>query len=300
MSLTLADCDTMIAATEQAGTRLVIGHSQAYSPPVLTIRDVVRSGELGRLGMINTWNYKDLVYTPRRPEELDPANGGGAIYNQAPHQVDTVRWIGGGLVRSVRAMTGIWDPARPIEGAYNAFLEFEDGASATVAFNGYGRFDTDEFHFWIGEGGQPKPPERYGNARRELEGLKRDEEAAVKAALAYGGTRQRAIEFGGAASEGYHPHFGVLLVSCERGDLRPSPRGVFVYDDRGRREIPVPVSAAGKFEVVDELYQAVAHDRAVRHDGRWGKATLEVCLAILESGRERCEVRLAHQVPTPD
>jgi phthalate 4,5-cis-dihydrodiol dehydrogenase len=33
------------------------------------------------------------------------------------------------------------------------------------------------------------------------------------------------------------------------------------------------------------------------HDGRWGLANLEVCLALVESSRTRSEVPLAHQVP---
>jgi phthalate 4,5-cis-dihydrodiol dehydrogenase len=34
----------------------------------------------------------------------------------------------------------------------------------------------------------------------------------------------------------------------------------------------------------------------VFHDGRWGEATLEVCLAILQSAAERREIQMAHQV----
>ena len=46
--------------------------------------------------MINAINYTDYLYRPRRPEELDTAQGGGAVFNQAAHQVDIVRLIGGG------------------------------------------------------------------------------------------------------------------------------------------------------------------------------------------------------------
>jgi len=38
----------------------------------------------------------------------------------------------------------------------------------------------------------------------------------------------------------------------------------------------------------------------VFHDGRWGAATLEVCLAMLESAEKRKEVFLSHQVPSPE
>jgi phthalate 4,5-cis-dihydrodiol dehydrogenase len=36
------------------------------------------------------------------------------------------------------------------------------------------------------------------------------------------------------------------------------------------------------------------------HDGRWGQATIEVCLAILQSSAERREITMARQVPTRD
>ena len=61
--------------------------------------------------MINAINYTDYLYRPRRPEELDTAQGGGAVFNQAAHQVDIVRLLGGGRVTSVRAATGAWDRA---------------------------------------------------------------------------------------------------------------------------------------------------------------------------------------------
>ena len=35
------------------------------------------------------------------------------------------------------------------------------------------------------------------------------------------------------------------------------------------------------------------------HDGRWGMATLEVCLAMLDSARENRDIALHHQVPAP-
>jgi phthalate 4,5-cis-dihydrodiol dehydrogenase len=53
-------------------------------------------------------------------------------------------------VRSVRSMTGIWDPARPTEGGHASFLEFVDGAAATIVYSAYDHFDSDEYNDWIG------------------------------------------------------------------------------------------------------------------------------------------------------
>src|SRR6185312_12499606 len=113
-------------------------------------------------------NYTDFLYRPRRPEELDTSQGGGALFNQAPHQVDIVRLLGGGRVKSTRAQAGRWDITRPTEGAYSALMTFESGAFASLTYSGYGHFDSDEFQGWIGEMGQAKSvnPRREPNSRR--------------------------------------------------------------------------------------------------------------------------------------
>ena len=50
---------------------------------------------------------------------------------------------------------------------------------------------------------------------------------------------------------------------------------------------------------LEDFHKAVTEDRPVPHDGKWGKATLEVCLAIVQSSRDGREVTLSHQVPSP-
>ena len=48
------------------------------------------------------------------------------VFSQAAHQVDIVRLLGRRPRRSVRALTGAWDAARPTEGAYAALLAFDE------------------------------------------------------------------------------------------------------------------------------------------------------------------------------
>jgi phthalate 4,5-cis-dihydrodiol dehydrogenase len=301
MALSLADCDAMIAAAECHGVRLLVGRgSHGFDPPILKIREIVCSGELGRLGMIHTWHYGDFLYRPRTPAELDTSQGGGVLFNQGPHQIDIVRVIGGGMLRSVRAMTGNWDPARSTEGAFACYLEFEDGAGATIVYSGYDHFDTDEYHGWIGTYGSAKRPDHHGDIRRALRAMTAagEDEASIKASFGYGGSRRREERPALATGSQYQVHWGVTIASCERGDLRPSLRGVDLFDDEGRREIVVPIPHG--IGVIDEFYDAIVREGPLRRDGLWEKATLEVCLAILESARERREVFLHHQLPTRD
>jgi phthalate 4,5-cis-dihydrodiol dehydrogenase len=130
MAMNLAECDAMNEAADKYGVKLLCGHTHSFDPPIRKMREIVKSGELGRLCMINTWNYNEFMYRPRMKHEL--AMTRGVVLNQGPHHVDIVRLIGGGMVRSVRAMTGVWDPAREWEGSYTCFLEFDRRHSRDV------------------------------------------------------------------------------------------------------------------------------------------------------------------------
>jgi phthalate 4,5-cis-dihydrodiol dehydrogenase len=286
MALTLEECAAMIAAAQ--GVHLVVGHSHSFDAPILRTRALIAGGDFGAVRMINTLNYTDFVYRPRRPEELDTAQGGGAIFSQGAHQVDIVRLLGGGEVKSVRAATGAWDAARPTEGAYSALLTFRSGAFASLTYGGYGHFDSDEFLGWTGEMGQAKTP--YARAAQRF--ASPEAEAAAKSARNYGGANYQPAADAPLA----HQNFGLLIASCERAELRPLPNGVMIYQNGTARLDPLPPPAVPRGEVIDELYGAVVRGIAPLHDGAWAMATLEVCLAILRSAREGREIALEHQV----
>jgi phthalate 4,5-cis-dihydrodiol dehydrogenase len=294
MAITLAECQAMIAATAAAGVHLIVGHSHSFDAPIRRLREIIDSGAVGAVRMINALNYTDFLYRPRRPEELIPAEGGGVIFSQGAHQIDIVRLIGGGKLKTATASTGAWDPTRPTEGAYSALLQFEGGVFATATYSGYGHFDSDELTGWIGELGQAKDASRYGAARKAL-ALARGAaaEATLKNARNYGGPNYVSAA---PASGLQHQHFGFLMVSCERADLRPLPSGVMIYGEDSARLDPLPPPGVPRSEVIDELYDALAHGRPPLHNGPWAMATLEVCLAIIDSARSGGPVSLHHQV----
>lgn len=293
MALTLSDCRAMIAAARKGRIRLLVGHSHSFNGPIRRARELIASGSFGRVRMIHAVNFTDFLYRPRRPEELDTARGGGVVFSQGAHHVDIVRLLGGGRVRSVRAATGNWDPNRATEGAYGAFITFEDGTFASMTYSGYAHFDTDAFCDWIGETGQERDAQRYGTARASLRDISGPEqEAVLKNTRAYG------VEAASKklVSAQHHSHFGLIVASCERADLRPDANGVEIYEDYMRRFEPVPMPVVPRGEVIDELYDAVVRGHPTIHTGEWGLATIEVCLAILTSAVEGREIILSHQI----
>lgn len=282
MALTLQECRAMNEAARRNGVQLIVGHSHSFDLPILRTRELIQSGKFGAPRMISALDYTDFLYRPRRPEELATEAGGGVLYNQAAHQVDIVRLLAGGKARSVRAFTGIFDLARPTEGAYSCLLDFDSGVFASLTYSGYAHFDSDEFMGWIGEMGQKKDPKAYGLTRKALTG----DELKLKARKNYGGpdfkeTRPLA-----------HQHFGLFIVSCEHADLRPLPNGVMIYADKQKRLEPLPKPKLPRAELIDELYGAVVEGRAPLHSGESAMATLEICLAMLRSSRQRTEISL--------
>jgi phthalate 4,5-cis-dihydrodiol dehydrogenase len=294
MALSLEDCDAMIESCRAAGVQLVVGHCHSFDAPYLRTRDLVLGGAYGLVRMIHALNYTDFLYRPRRPEELDTTRGGGVVFSQAAHQIDIVRMLAGSAATRVRAVTGRWDPLRPTEGAYAALLWFANGAFASVSYNGYGRFDSDEWCGWTGEMGRPKNPAAYGDARRRLAAARNaDEEARLKAAGSFGGDGDPGPP---DVAPPQHPHFGPIVVSCERADLRPVPDGVWIYADERREHLPLPAPRVPRVEVIDELLAAVTAGVKPLHDGLWARGTVEVCLALLDSARTGRDVELIPRV----
>ena len=292
MAATLADGLALAEAAEGAGVPLIVGHSQSFEAPVRAMRELIEDGSIGRLRALNAWYFTDWIYRPRHPDELDPERGGGVTMRQAAHHVDIVRTLGGGLLRSVRAMTGVWDESRRADGSYSAYLEFEDGTPAMLFYSGYDHFPSTELTFGIGESGQLLRG-GYGSARRGLRDVRPEDEPARRLPGAAADSRQAEMLRGGTAQ----PFFGLLIASCEQGDVRVSPDGLLVYDDEARRELPLSHARPGRAALLDELVAAARDGVPPAHDGRWGIANLEVCLAMRESAALRREIPLRLQVP---
>jgi phthalate 4,5-cis-dihydrodiol dehydrogenase len=299
MALSLEQAERMLEAADKNNVKLLAGHTQSFSLPVRTMRKVIVSRQLGPLRAIHVQAYSDWMLRPRTADELDLSQGGGVPYRQVPHQADTIRLLGGGQLRSVRAMTGQWFDARPIPGYYCAYLEFEDGTPATMIHNGYGYLLGNSMVPW-GVDKQEYTLEQRVEVRKALRSGTRDE-TRDKQDMRLGGRRQDAVLRRTEPGPWLPSDLGILVVTCERGDMRHSAQGVLVYDDEGMHEIDLSEKGKkiGRRAELEELYGCVVLGKPLFHDGRWGMATLEVSLGIMQSARERREIMLTRQVPVP-
>ena len=77
--------------------------------------------------------------------------------------------------------------------------------------------------------------------------------------------------------------------------MRLSPTGIIVHGLTGTREVTVPrgMGRPGQGDALDALWQAVRGGQSSVHDARWGRDTIAVILAVLQSSKTRSEVLLS-------
>lgn len=278
MALTRQDCDRMIEAARRAGVHLIEGHSHSFDTPILKLSELLQSGRYGKLRMIHAMNYTDFLFRPRRPEELRTREGGGVIFNQAPHQISIARRLAAGRAERISCLPGRWDAARPTEGAYCAQLVFDNGVLASLTYSGYAHYDSDELMGGISELGMKQ--QEYGRARKALSAASGMEgEQALKNERRYGRGESAATLLPRERLD--HQHFGHWIVSCDEADLVPTPTGIDVFGNTARERLALPPVRIPRKDVIDEVHAAVHEGVRPFHDGEWARGTLEICLAML-------------------
>jgi len=288
LAITLEDADAMVRAAKTAKVPLITGPAHSFDQPVQAARQLIKDGTIGTPRMALAFNYTDFLYRPRRPEELNTDQGGGVLFSQAIHQIDMIRFLMGARATNVTARTGQWDPERPTEGAYMALIDFEGGASASLTYSGYAHFDSDAWMDDIGELGHIKAKNSHAATRARIEGLGPVAEAAMKGNRTYG-----AVHAPDAAPN--PEHFGPVIVSGPKGDLRLTSKGVELTDAKGRKFHPTPPDPAPRSPICRALYDTLRRTAPPTQSGAWGLASLEIVHAILASARTKDPIALTRQ-----
>ncbi|MBS3941012.1 MAG: Gfo/Idh/MocA family oxidoreductase [Actinobacteria bacterium] len=309
MALSLDDALLMCRKAEDAGVKLLAGHTKCFDAPIIEMTRLAQSGRYGPMRAFTSMMYNSFNVMPWPTPEL--ADTMGPVLNQGPHQLDIARQIGGGVVTSVTATT-FHDSLRDVTGGYQALLRFDSGSSATLTYDARGLFDIAELYGWIGEGGQARPEDLNARMRRNIgdllerhgrdgmdDELERQKEVGRYGAKDPGEALRNVWGYAKPDEPRDQPFFGMSILSLDQAAVRQSRDGLYLYTDGGRNSIDLQDSLRARAAELLELYRSIRDDRPVFHDGWWGAATLEACLALAESAATGGRVELAHQVPTP-
>ncbi len=168
LEINLARCDAIIEACEKAGVRLCAIFPSRFSPANLQLKAAIDSGRFGKLTLGDTyvkWWRTQEYYDSGGWRGTWNLDGGGALMNQAIHNVDLITWLMGD-VAEITALTATLAHDRiEVEDTAVAALKFKSGAlgvieATTAAYpgllkrteihgsNGSARVEQDDITLW--------------------------------------------------------------------------------------------------------------------------------------------------------
>jgi phthalate 4,5-cis-dihydrodiol dehydrogenase len=137
MAPTLAECDQIIRAADDARVKLMVGYLYHFVPGYRAAKDVLDSGKLGDVILGVSTISKAWAFGKRRAWHLDRQLGGGALQVFGIHAVDVLTWMVGSRVQTVSAVLRTCFHQQPSDDVGMLFLRFENGAAGTVVCTGY-------------------------------------------------------------------------------------------------------------------------------------------------------------------
>jgi predicted dehydrogenase len=134
LAATTGDADAIVTACDRADVTLMTAFPMRFSPPVVQVRDMVRTGALGTVRACNGANQGQL---PKRHRAwfVDPTlAGGGAVMDHTVHLADLLRWYLDAEVVEVYAVTNrlLHADKVDVETGGLVMLTFSDGTFASI------------------------------------------------------------------------------------------------------------------------------------------------------------------------
>jgi predicted dehydrogenase len=134
IALNLGDADRMIEAVESAGVVNVVNYSMRYIDAYIKIRDMIDSGEMGKL--LSVCHYKTRAFGlygagARHRAVVEPEESGGWTVHHACHDIDFLYWINGPITQ-VYAATQTTVPDKDSEEVVLSSVVFENGTIGQI------------------------------------------------------------------------------------------------------------------------------------------------------------------------
>ncbi len=140
----LEECEAMLEASKKNGKRLLLDHNQRLAPAHVKAKQILESGELGRvITFTTTFGHKGPeMWSADKSANTwffrKDAAAFGSMADLGIHKIDLIRYLVGGTVTSVYADLAVLDKkfpdGSPIEVDDNSveILTFDNGAMGTV------------------------------------------------------------------------------------------------------------------------------------------------------------------------
>jgi predicted dehydrogenase len=135
LEITLERCDRLIDACDRAKVKLCTIFPSRFADANVVLKQAVDAGRFGRLTLGETtvkWWRSQQYYDEGGWRGTQALDGGGALMNQAIHNVDLLQWLMG-PVREINAFTATLAHERiEVEDTAVASLRFQNGALGVI------------------------------------------------------------------------------------------------------------------------------------------------------------------------
>jgi UDP-2-acetamido-3-amino-2,3-dideoxy-glucuronate N-acetyltransferase len=121
LALDVEEGERLVDEAERRGVILMVGHILLYHPAVIKLKQIIDSGELGRIQYIQS---NRLSFGKVRSEE-------NILWSFAPHDISMILYLLGDIPASVRAF-GSSHLQKDVEDVTVSVLEFADGTGAHI------------------------------------------------------------------------------------------------------------------------------------------------------------------------
>lgn len=134
ISTSLAAAREMVEIAKSAGIVLGVCSQRRFDDGSLFLKRAIEAGRLGKLIQADAYVkwHRSAEYYSRPIKGSWAVEGGGALINQAIHQIDILRWLAG-PVKDIQAMWQLGAlHAIESEDVVNALLRYENGATGVI------------------------------------------------------------------------------------------------------------------------------------------------------------------------
>ncbi len=134
ISTNLATAREMVETARAAGIVLGVVSQHRFDDSSMFVKRAIEAGRLGKLIQADAYVkwFRSAEYYSRPIKGSWAVEGGGALINQAIHQIDVLRWFAG-PVKTVNAMWQLGALHKiESEDVVNALLRYENGATGII------------------------------------------------------------------------------------------------------------------------------------------------------------------------
>jgi predicted dehydrogenase len=122
-------------AVEAAGKIFVVGYNTPCTPAFHYLREIIRSGELGKLETVTGWQTQNWKKGTTGSWRQDPSlSGGGQMYDSGAHMFNSLVWSVEQPISEVLAFVDNLGAPVDINGTVN--IRFKNGVLATMTIAG--------------------------------------------------------------------------------------------------------------------------------------------------------------------